>query len=150
MFFRNPEDPNEPEMILVDWQFYGYGNPSTEFAYLLDNIDYDPIRDYKLMKIYHGELMDRLKVPEETYTFNTFQRECEIRTIGFSAFSFAMFPRTPEEGEKFRKKMKDFESLEENAPAMLDNRFRRFSDIIQKWKKENIYEQICLKYNKKD
>lgn len=61
---EDPETKNIKDSVLIDWQCYGRGHPSTEFSYFIANVEYDPDMDLKLMKIYYEELTKTVK-PEE-------------------------------------------------------------------------------------
>jgi len=99
----SPEDSESKdikEVVLIDWQCFGYGHPSTEFSYFLSTaVDFEADRDLKLMKIYYEELTKTVK-PEE-YPWEVFQREVEIRTLQLGIAGFNMkFKNSPEDLKK--------------------------------------------------
>jgi thiamine kinase-like enzyme len=129
------------EAVLIDWQCFGYGHPSTEFSYFLANVDFDADGDLKLMKTYYEELTKTVK-PEE-YPWEVFQREVEIRSLQLSMAYFCMlFSKTPEEMQilkcMFEKRGMDFDLIILNARP----KYLRFAHIMEKWLHENILERI--------
>jgi len=48
---QDPEDSELSkfikEIVICDWQCFGYGHPSTEFSYFINNVEFDPERDLK-------------------------------------------------------------------------------------------------------
>jgi len=147
LFLTEPsqEDPETTkdikELVIIDWQCYAYGHPSTEFSYFLANVDYDSDRDLKLMKIYYEELTKTVR--SEEYPWEVFQREVEIRTLQLGITSFNLFfKHTPEDLEKYRpmveKKGLDFDFVVQSYRS----KFLRFASIMEKWVQENILERI--------
>jgi hypothetical protein len=138
---EDPETKDIKELVIIDWQCYAYGHPSTEFSYFLNNVEYDPESDLKLMKIYYEELTKT--VPPEEYPWEVFQREVEIRSLQLIITSFNMFfKHTPEQIEKYRpmleKKGMDFDFILKSNRS----KFLRFASIMEKWVKENILFRI--------
>jgi hypothetical protein len=138
---EDPETKDIKDLILIDWQCYAYGHPSTEFSYFLNNVEYDPEGDLKLMKIYYEELTKT--VPSEEYPWEVFQREVEIRSLQLGITSFNMlFKYSPEDLEKFKpmleKKGMDFDFIIKGYRS----KFLRFASIMEKWVQENILERI--------
>jgi len=141
----SPEDSESKdikEVVLIDWQCFGYGHPSTEFSYFLSTaVDFEADRDLKLMKIYYEELTKTVK-PEE-YPWEVFQREVEIRTLQLGIAGFNMkFKNSPEDLKKllsiFEKKGLNVDSIMKS----IRSRFLRFAHIMEKWIQENILERI--------
>jgi len=138
---EDPETKDIKELVIIDWQCYAYGHPSTEFSYFLNNVEYDPEGDLKLMKIYYEELTKT--VPSEEYPWEVFQREVEIRTLQLVITSFNLFFKySPTELEKYRpileKKGIDFDFVIKSFRS----KFLRFASIMEKWVQENILERI--------
>jgi len=139
---EDTESKDIKEVVLIDWQCFGYGHPSTEFSYFLCNaIEFDADFDLKIMKMYHEELTKTVK-PEE-YPWEVFQREVEIRTLqlGISGFNM-MFKNSPEDLKKllsiFEKKGMSMDNIMKGARP----KYLRFAHIMEKWIQENILERI--------
>jgi hypothetical protein len=137
----NPLNKDINDIIFCDWQSYGYGHPSTEFVYLLSQVEPDPDRDLRLMKIYYEELTKI--VPPEVYPWPVFQREVEIRTLGLGVSTFNIFRESPEVSRKRRKNFGQSGGIgfEETINAALP-RMHRFALVVEKWKRENIFDRI--------
>jgi thiamine kinase-like enzyme len=138
---EDPETKNIKDSVLIDWQCYGYGHPSTEFAYFIANVDYDPDRDLNLMRIYYDELTKTVN-PEE-YPWEVFQREVEIRNVQIVWAVFNMiYSIEPEEFKKFKsmfdKRGVDFEGYFKSYRP----RYLRMAHILEKWAQENILERM--------
>jgi len=147
IFFINEASPKNPQMkeikdiVLCDWQGYGYGNPSTEFSYFLSNVEFDPERDQKIMKVYYEELIKT--VPKEVYPWKVFEREVDIRTMGLVSSMFrntaSMSPESiPQMRELFMKRGFDWDRL----MVSFGPKFLRFSHVVQKWNNDDIFNRI--------
>jgi len=115
--------------------------PSTEFSYFINNVEFDPERDLKIMKIYYEELIKTVK-PEE-YPWEVFQREVEIRNIQIviNTFNF-FFKYSP---ESIKKMAVIFEKRGIKLDELLKQfrtKFMRFAYIFQKWERENILDRM--------
>jgi thiamine kinase-like enzyme len=136
------ESKDIKEVVLIDWQCFGYGHPSTEFSYFLSNgVDFDDDLDLKLMKIYYEEMT--ITVMPEEYPWEVFQREVEIRTLqwGIAAFN-RLFTNSP---EYLKKLLSSFEKKGLNGDSIMKSfrsKFLRFAHIMEKWIQENILERI--------
>jgi hypothetical protein len=136
------EDGNlTKDMVIVDWQLYGYGHPSTEFCYFLENsVVFDPEQDIMLMKLYYEELTKT--VPPEEYPWWVFQREVEFRSINYIILGFSLFKNSP---ENFKKMSSDMEKKGMDMDLMLKNsrdKYMRFAHIVQKWNQEKIFVSL--------
>jgi thiamine kinase-like enzyme len=143
MFFDiDPETKIVTDSIIIDWQCYGVGHPSTEFAYFLSNlVEPDPARDHRLMKVYYNELKEQ-QVPVETYPFEVFEREVELRSMGLMAFNMINFKQTPEKAAEMRKEMAKEGVDADLMDKLATKNLKRFNYIYQKWEDENIFAQI--------
>jgi thiamine kinase-like enzyme len=138
---EDPETKNIKDSILIDWQCYGYGHPSTEFSYFIGNVDYDPDQDLQLMKIYYDELTKTIN--PEVYPWEVFQREVEIRNVQFVMAGFNMiYSNTPEDFKRwksvFEKRGVDFDHFFNSYRP----KYLRMAHILGKWAQENILERI--------
>lgn len=146
LFFTEPseEDPtikNIKDSVVIDWQMYGYGHPSTEFSYFIANVDFDPEQDLKLMRTYYEELTQTVK-PEE-YPWEIFQREVEIRNIQLVMAGFNMvYSNSPEDFKRwkalFDKRGIDFDSYFNSYRS----KYLRMAHILEKWAQEGILERM--------
>lgn len=142
MFFEtDPETKKVTDSIIIDWQCYGVGHPSTEFAYFLSNlVEPDPARDHRLMKAYYEELTQN--VPADSYPFEVFEREVELRSMGLMAFNMINFKQTPQKAEEMKKLMAREGMENDFVDKLATKNLKRFNYIYQKWEDENIFEQI--------
>jgi len=143
MFFvTDPETKKVNDAIFIDWQIYGFGNPSTEFAYFLsNNVKPDPARDQRLMKIYYDELTQ--KVSPDSYPWEVFVREVELRSMVFVASGMNMIKQTPQQSEEKAKIMKK-EGIDQKEYLEMQtvSNFQRANYILQKWQKEKFIEEL--------
>jgi len=144
---EDPEIKDIKEAIIIDWQCYGYGHPSTEFSYFLANVDFDPEADLKLMKIYYEELTKTVR-PED-YPWEIFQREVEIRNVQLTIAGFNMvYKNSPEDFQRwkhlFEKRGVDMEEYFNSYRT----KYLRMAHIMEKWNQENILNGSFLINNK--
>jgi len=137
----NPLMKDIKDIIFCDWQCYGYGHPSTEFVFLLSQVEPDPDRDLRLMKLYYEELTKI--VPPEVYPWPVFLREVEIRTLGLGVSSFNIFRESPDVSRQRRQNFGKSGGVgfEETIGAVLP-RIHRFAQVVEKWKREDIFDRI--------
>jgi len=147
MFFISEPSPENPhlknikDIILVDWQGYGYGHPSTEVSYLLSNVDFAPDRDLRLLKVYYEELTKTVS-PQE-YPWWVFQREVEIRSMEFVANGFnSLWYLKPETIQKNEVLLSRRGLSMDTLINAIGSKFVRFRYIVQKWNNEKIFERI--------
>jgi len=142
MFFVNdPETQRITDSIIIDWQCYGVGHPSTEFAYFLSNlVEPDPARDHRLMKVYYDELTQ--KVPAESYPFEVFTREVDLRSMGLMSWCMTNFKQSPEKSAEMKKLMAKEGIDNEFMEKLATKNFKRFNYVFQKWATEKIFEQL--------
>jgi len=136
---ENPLSKDVKDVIFCDWQSYGYGHPSTEFVYFLANVEPDPARDLKLMKVYYEELTKT--VPPEEYPWPVFLREVEIRTLGLGVSTFNLLRESPEAYIKNRQGFGGTNDMEGVVYSFIP-RLDRFARVVKKWKNENTFESI--------
>jgi hypothetical protein len=142
---QSSEDPQTEEikdLVIFDWQCYGYGHPSTEFCYFLANVEFDAELDLKLMKIYYEELTKT--VSEKDYPWEVFQRELEIRNmqLAMAFFNFIFKHSNHEEMDEFKE---SFEKRGIDPSLLMKNvkhKLLRFAHAMEKWNQENIFERI--------
>jgi len=138
---EDPETKNIKDSVVIDWQCYGYGHPSTEFSYFIANVDHDPDMDLKLMKIYYEELTKTVK-PEE-YPWEVFQREVEIRNVQLVIAGFNLVYRnTPEDFKKWKFMFEKRGVDMDNYFNSYRTKYLRMAHILEKWTQENILERI--------
>jgi len=131
------EDPVQ-DVVILDWQNYGYGHPSTEVAFLMSFSNADEEKESRLKKIYYDELTKT--VPREEYPFQVFERELEIRKMGLEA---NVIPMISMQGnpEDVKKMMEEFDlgvDVEQTHKRMIQN-LVRFSETVEKWNTKNIW-----------
>jgi hypothetical protein len=129
---------NIKDILLCDWQGYGYGHPSTEFMYFLSHLNPGPELEDKLMKVYHEELMKSKMISPEDYPWKVFVRECEIRALGLGVTAFNMFKDSPK--SQLEKGPRDI-NLEKLKKVYVPS-ITRFAKVVEKWEKERIFEGI--------
>jgi thiamine kinase-like enzyme len=138
---ENPHLKTIKDIILVDWQGFGYGHPSTEVSYLLANVDFAPDRDLRLLKVYYEELTKTVS-PQE-YPWWVFQREVEIRSMEMivHAFNNILYFK-PETILKLDEFIKRRGVSLDNLIHTFGLKFMRFRYIVQKWNHEKIFDRI--------
>jgi len=149
MFFVNdPETKKVTDAIIIDWQCYGIGHPSTEFAYFLSNlVEPDPARDQRLMRTYYDELTQ--KVSADSYPYEVFVREVELRSMGLMAWTMTNFKQTPEKQKEMSKLMAKEGIDTEFMEKLATKNFKRFNYIFQKWENENLFQELENTSNEK-
>jgi len=150
-FFKDPNrtDPNLHDIVVCDWQVYGAGDPATEFVYFLNNVEFDPDRDLKLMKVYHSELLKRVpELSEQNYPLENFQTECDIRFMGYAMTFLNMIIRDDREKSEKRKQSLQkhnaefFAESDKVGKQILSNTTQRFGYYSQKWIKDETFSKI--------
>jgi len=151
LFFKDPNrtDPNLHDIVVCDWQVYGAGDPATEFVYFLNNVEFDPDRDLKLMKVYHSELLKRVpELSEQNYPLENFQTECDIRFMGYAMTFLNMIIRDDREKSEKRKQSLQkhnaefFAESDKVGKQILSNTTQRFGYYSQKWIKDETFSKI--------
>jgi len=134
------QTPQFKDLILIDWQGYGVGHPSTELAWFLGFIAPDMDRDMRLVQMYYEELTKI--VPREIYPFEVMMREVEIRTMGLGISSFNNFDPSPEE---MKKRDKTFSRNGLQSEDFLTSRsfsVIRMSRFLEQWQKAGILQNL--------
>jgi len=129
-------------LILCDWQGYGYGHPTTELAYFLSFIDPDPVLEAKIMETYYETLTQSKKIfPREKYPYPVFVRECEVRALGLGISAFNMYKDPPDILQKKKEELGNNMDFDQTFRSF-EPRMNRFVRVVEKWKNENIFERI--------
>jgi len=135
------------EVYIVDWQGYGIGHPSSEFAYFLAWVEPDPAVDHRIMKVYYDELTKTIS-PED-YPWEVFQRETEIRTLAFSSNLTSILSMSPETHAKTRDLVKKKEGMDfDQLLKLFPSRLKRFTYVVEKWKNEDVFKSLGIEAKK--